>query len=87
VIAANAGALAELVTADTGMLVPPRDAAALAAAIGALYDRDIEQLGRQARRMVETCYSWDIVLRSLTACYSQLANRGPVSASQSYAAR
>jgi alpha-1,6-mannosyltransferase len=87
VIAANAGALAELVTVDTGMLVRPRDAQALAEAISGLYDRNIEQLGRQARHRVETHYSWDTILRSMTVCYAQLAAAGPAAALQTYAAR
>ncbi len=86
VIAANAGALAELVTSDTGVLVQPRDSGALVAAIEAFYERDVAELGRQARKMVETAYSWDTVMRSLTTRYAQLTVSATAT-SETYAAR
>jgi alpha-1,6-mannosyltransferase len=86
VIAANAGALAELVTVDTGMLVEPRNSGALAAAIEGLYEHDIAEIGRRARKMVETAYSWDTVMRSLTTRYAQLTISATTT-SETYAAR
>jgi alpha-1,6-mannosyltransferase len=85
IIATHSGALTEIVHADNGILAAPRDSAALAQAVRALYDRDIGALGRQARRYVETHFSWDTVMASLVTCYTQLAATGSVAAVPSYA--
>jgi alpha-1,6-mannosyltransferase len=87
VVAANSGGLAELIAPGTGILAPPRDAAAMAQAISAAYAGDIEQMGRSARAHVESSFSWDTVMRSLIACYSQLTAAQPVSEPESYAIR
>ena len=73
VIATNSGGLTEIVHADTGILAKPRNSAALASAVRALYDSDIETLGQQARAYVESNFSWDTVMGSLAACYTELA--------------
>jgi alpha-1,6-mannosyltransferase len=72
VIGTNAGAVAELVDADTGVLAEPRNAVALAAEIRALFDADVERMGRAARRKVERRYSWDRVLAQLMTHYAGL---------------
>lgn len=79
VIAVNDGAISELVSPATGILVPPQNSAAFAEAIAALYTQDIVQLGLQARRAVEDKYSWKTVMQSLIATYAQqlAPNRSP----------
>jgi alpha-1,6-mannosyltransferase len=87
VIAANSGGLAELIAPGTGILAAPRDPGAIAQAVSAAYACDIEQMGRRARTHVEGTFSWDIVMRSLIACYSQLTAAQAVSEPESYAIR
>src|SRR6185312_9001007 len=53
VIAANAGAMPELITPDTGVLVPPRDAQAMAEGIVEFYRRDPVAQGAAARARAE----------------------------------
>jgi alpha-1,6-mannosyltransferase len=72
VIGIDAGAVPELVDEHVGLLVPKADKNLLAEAIAALYERDIHQMGQQARRHVENHYSWDRVLRMLVLHYAQL---------------
>ena len=69
VIAANAGAIPEIVTPDTGVLVAPRDARAMAAGIRAFYGKGAESLGRSARRRAEREYSWATAMRGLLGLY------------------
>jgi len=69
VIAAAAGAAPELVTLETGMLAPARDAGSLASTIHAFYQRDLDAMGRRARAHVERSYSWDAVMRGLLELY------------------
>jgi len=69
VIAAAAGAAPELVTLETGMLAPARDASALASTIHSFYQRDLDAMGRRARAHVERSYSWDAVMRGLLELY------------------
>ena len=69
VIAAAAGAAPELVTLETGMLAPARDAGALASTIEAFYQRDLDAMGRRARAHVERSYGWDPVMRGLLEVY------------------
>ena len=69
VVAANAGAMPEIVTPDTGVLVSPGDARALAAGIRTFYDKDPELLGRQARLRAEREYNWTATMRGLLELY------------------
>jgi len=69
VVAAAAGAAPELVTLETGMLAPARDAGSLASTIHAFYQRDLDAMGRRARAHVERSYSWDAVMRGLLELY------------------
>jgi len=72
VIAPDAGAAPEIVVPGAGILVPPRDADALAAGIEAFYAQDIDAMGRYARAHVEAAYGWDTVMRSLLALYKDV---------------
>lgn len=60
---------------ENGLLVPPRDAAALAVAIEhVLRDSALrERLGRQAHADVEAHYTWDRVSEPLRAVYRDIA--------------
>ena len=78
VVAANAGALPEIVTPDTGVLVPPRDPHALAAGVRAFYDRDPHELGRQARLRAERDYNWTTTMRGLLELYRTAIVSGAV---------
>jgi D-inositol-3-phosphate glycosyltransferase len=78
VVAAAGGALLELVAdGETGLLVPPRDAAALREAVQRLLaDRELrERLGREARARARERFGWDQVIeRTLDVYRSALAS-------------
>jgi glycosyltransferase involved in cell wall biosynthesis len=72
VVAAAGGALLELVTdGETGLLVPPRDAAALRAAVERLLaDPTLrERLGRAARDRARERFGWDAVIERTLDVY------------------
>jgi alpha-1,6-mannosyltransferase len=69
VIAPAAGAAPELVGTDAGILVPPRDASALAEGILAFYEAGSDTLGERARRRVEHGYTWDAAIRGMLGIY------------------
>lgn len=74
VVAMRAGAVPELLDERAGMLAEPhenaaRAAASLAAAIAALYDRDLAALGAAARAHVVASYSWTRTLQALMTRY------------------
>lgn len=67
----------------TGLLVPPRDAAALADALVRLLQNPAycRQLGQQAQRWAATHLAWDAIAARTVAVYQQLlAQRGSVAA-------
>jgi alpha-1,6-mannosyltransferase len=72
VVATRAGAIPELVDESVGVLAEPLDAASLADSIAALYDRDVEALGRAARARVQERYTWSRALPLQLATYAQL---------------
>ena len=63
VIANAAGALPEVVGSDgqSGLLVPPRDARALADAVESIVGEEgkAERMGQAARRRIEHVFRWD----------------------------
>ena len=69
VVAANAGALPEIVSREAGVLVPPNDPAAMAEGVRAFYGRDPAALGRAARMRAEREYGWDNVMHGLLGLY------------------
>ena len=69
VVAANAGALPEIVTPADGVLVTPGDPAALAEGVRAFYRRGPDALGRAARARAESEYSWSTAMRGLLGLY------------------
>ncbi len=72
-VATTGGALPEVVGDDgtSAVLVPPADAGALAAAIGAVLDdrRRRDELGRAGRARVLERYSWPMTARATVAQY------------------
>lgn len=73
VVGVNAGAVPEIVDSSVGVLVPRARGDLLAEGVQALFEQDIDLLGQQARRRVESRYSWDQVLQRMLALYRRLA--------------
>ena len=78
VVAGNAGGVPDAVRdGETGFLVPPEDPAAFADAICRLLgDAALAQrMGAAGRRVVETYYNWDRVVRDLRAIEAEVLAR------------
>jgi len=75
VVANAAGALPEVVGTDgrAGRLVPPRDARAMAAAIAEVLAEPgrAEEMGRQARRRIETVFRWSDAAAGLVEVFEE----------------
>ena len=79
VIASAVGGIPDMIDAESGILVPPGDSAALADAILRLAD-DPElrkRMGKSARHRYEQLFSPKAVLPVLVEIYRRVANRGP----------
>ena len=72
VVAVTAGAIPEFVDDSVGILAPPNDPASMAAAIAALYDRDLEEIGAAARARVLQRYTWNQAFQAQTMAYASL---------------
>lgn len=72
VLGMAAGGVAELVDDEVGMLVAANDAGALAEGIAAIYQRDLDALGRRARRRMVERYDWNVVMPQLVRHYAGL---------------
>jgi alpha-1,6-mannosyltransferase len=72
VVAVSAGAIPEFVDDSVGILSPPNNPAAMAEAITALYDRDLDQLGAAARARVLQRYTWNHSFQAQTMAYAKL---------------
>jgi len=75
VVASNVGGLQFTVVPEvTGLLAPPRDVAAFAAAIDRilLNPQWRDELGEAGRKRVETKFSWDGVATQLNQLYSEI---------------
>jgi len=78
VVATPAGGLAQAIAdGETGRVVPERDAAALAQAIGDLLARPAEahRLGAAARARAERDFGWSRVAERFEAIYDGAAGR------------
>ena len=73
VVAVRAGALPELVDESVGQLAEPDSARSVAAAIAALYERDLEAVGAAARERVLRRFTWTRSFQAQTATYENLA--------------
>lgn len=73
VVAARAGAIPEIVDESVGMLAEPASAASMAAAIAALYERDVESIGAAARARVLKQFSWAQAFQTQANTYASLA--------------
>lgn len=79
VIAPRAGAFPELIDASVGLLAEPDSAAAMAASIAALYERDLAAVGAAARARVLRQFTWDRTFRQQLDTYAALIGaRRPV---------
>ena len=67
VVGMAAGGVAELVDAESGVLVPPNSAAMLTEGIRALFERDLCLLGANARTRVLAQYDWQSILPQVFA--------------------
>ena len=72
VVAARAGAIPELVDESVGMLAEPGSASSMAAAIVALYERDIAAIGKLARERVLRQFTWTQAFHTQTSIYANL---------------
>jgi alpha-1,6-mannosyltransferase len=84
IVAPDDGAAPELV-GDAGVLVRPRDPAALAEGVRAFYDAGTEAMGMRARARVEERYTWDAAMRGMLGVY-RAALSAPAVAVTRYAA-
>lgn len=73
VVAMRAGAIPEIVDESVGQLAEPHDAASLAEAVRALYDRDLDAVGAAARAKVLQQFTWNQALQTQLATYSSVA--------------
>lgn len=81
VIASDSGGIGDIVIdGETGLLTPPGDVDALAAAIGRLRDDDAlrARLVAGGRAHVEACFSWDRIVEDLQSLYAEVAPAGRV---------
>jgi alpha-1,6-mannosyltransferase len=72
VVAARAGAFPELVDASVGVLAEPNSSAGMAAAVAALYERDLDAVGTAARERVLRQFTWERTFQALSAAYASL---------------
>ena len=74
VIGPNKGGVGELIDSTIGQHADNSEPDSLAAAIEALFARDVAQIAQAARRRAETRHSWDHTFEGLTRLYSTLIN-------------
>jgi alpha-1,6-mannosyltransferase len=66
------GGIGELVDEEVGQLAPRATAGALAEAVEALFQRDVEMIGAAARRRAVERHSWDATFEALSGHYAEL---------------
>jgi alpha-1,6-mannosyltransferase len=71
VVGIDQAGVAEIVTSGSGILVPPRDAAAFADGVRRLFARDVEAMRAEARRVAER-YAWQPLLEQMLQRYLQI---------------
>jgi len=75
VVAARAGAFPELIDDSVGILAEPHDAASMADAIAALYERDLEATGAAARARVLKQFTWHRAFHAQMSTYASLLGK------------
>ena len=77
VVASDIPGYREVVTEETGALVPPGDPEALAEAIAALLADEPARVerGRAARERAKSEYAWPLLARRLADCYERVLAR------------
>jgi phosphatidylinositol alpha-mannosyltransferase len=75
VVSSDIGGYRDVMTDETGVLVPPGDPEALAEAVATLLEDEPrrERLGAAARKVAQERYSWEDIGRRLKAIYEELA--------------
>lgn len=82
VVAARAGAVPELVDDHVGVLAEPESADSLCEAIAALYRRDLDVLGANARARVLRQFTWQMTFQGQMAVYRALLAGEPGGAAE-----
>lgn len=74
VITTDVGGLAEtVIPGETGLVVPPEDPAALAAAVERFFAEDLGPAMREGVRKLQRAYSWDVLADATTELIDTLA--------------
>lgn len=76
VVGMNSGGAAELVDEAVGQPAAAPTEDAVAEAVAALFERDVEALGRAARRRAVERHSWDHAFGALSGLYGSLTGAG-----------
>jgi alpha-1,6-mannosyltransferase len=87
VVAARASAIPEFVDESVGMLAEPCSAASMADAIAALYERDLDAIGRVAREHVLRRFTWQKSFQAQIMAYASLVGTGRRTARESLSAQ
>ncbi|MDB6090794.1 MAG: hypothetical protein JWN85_3578 [Gammaproteobacteria bacterium] len=82
VVAARASAIPEFVDESVGMLAEPCNAASMAEAIAALYERDIDAIGATARARVLRQFTWNKAFQAQTTAYASLVGARRITVSE-----
>ncbi len=72
VVGVASGGVAESVDEEVGQLAVRSDGAAVAEAVAALFERDLDVVGRRARDRAERRHGWNAVFDRLSAIYARL---------------
>lgn len=75
VVGVRGGGIAETVDESVGQLARSADPAHLAAAVTALFERDVEALGQAARQRAVERFAWGRVFEDLCLLYGQLSGK------------
>lgn len=78
------GAVAELVDTETGLLVRPDSVDSLCEGIDAMFGRDLNALGGNARRKAQDLYDWNRVMPQLLRRYQGLLAAWPRAVERGY---
>jgi len=75
VVGVNAGGVAETVDNEVGQLAAAATPRAFAAAVEALFERDLEEVGKAARARAVERFAWARVFEDLCLLYGQLSGK------------